>query len=473
MKSYTYCFLIVTFLFSFQSGGQGNIEADPFQLIEESKKIFRSDPSKGLDYAIKAEEIARQNSDKKAIGEALKLQGNINYMLGNYTHAMETFLSAYDHFQQIQDTLNMAGMMASTGLVHKATGAYEQALKAYDQAQELANSIENVAIEAKIINNKGVIYRKTGAYDMAEKSFLRSLEIKKGAGDNKGVANSLTNLGNISADQNAFDRAIDFFQQAYEMEEQLNSKEGMAMNLNNMANVFLKKRDYPNAIVFANRGLKIGNELGTKVQIKEASNILSSAYSALGNYRLAFEHFKNYHEASNNLFNEEEARKIGRLESKLELEQQQRELEQLERANTIAQLELEQKRTQQFYITLISGISLISLTYVVYNQKQKNKLREKALEAELSELRIEIKTLIGKYEGSLDINLDELNQKLVNPLSEREYDVFKKIFSQKTNSEIADELFLSINTVKTHLKNLYSKLGVSNRKEALDVVMRS
>ena len=72
----------------------------------------------------------------------------------------------------------------------------------------------------------------------------------------------------------------------------------------------------------------------------------------------------------------------------------------------------------------------------------------------------------------MDVGLEEINQKLVNPLSEREFDVFKQIFSQKTNSEIADELFVSINTVKTHLKNLYGKLGVSNRKEALDVLLK-
>ena len=94
------------------------------------------------------------------------------------------------------------------------------------------------------------------------------------------------------------------------------------------------------------------------------------------------------------------------------------------------------------------------------------------MQSELTELRDEIKTHIGKYEGTLDVELEELNEKLVNPLSEREYDVFKQIFSQKTNSEIAEELFVSINTVKTHLKNLYNKLGVSNRKEALDVVLK-
>ena len=37
----------------------------------------------------------------------------------------------------------------------------------------------------------------------------------------------------------------------------------------------------------------------------------------------------------------------------------------------------------------------------------------------------------------------------------------------RTNPEIACSLCVSVNTIKTHLKNVYGKLGVSNRREAI------
>ncbi len=51
-------------------------------------------------------------------------------------------------------------------------------------------------------------------------------------------------------------------------------------------------------------------------------------------------------------------------------------------------------------------------------------------------------------------------------LSERESEVFALIAKGFTNAEIADELYLSIETVKTYVKRLYSKLSVHNRVQA-------
>ncbi|HIN98295.1 MAG TPA: LuxR family transcriptional regulator, partial [Flavobacteriaceae bacterium] len=39
------------------------------------------------------------------------------------------------------------------------------------------------------------------------------------------------------------------------------------------------------------------------------------------------------------------------------------------------------------------------------------------------------------------------------------------ILDQKSNKEIATELFVSVSTVKTHINNIYKKLGVSSRDE--------
>jgi LuxR family maltose regulon positive regulatory protein len=59
------------------------------------------------------------------------------------------------------------------------------------------------------------------------------------------------------------------------------------------------------------------------------------------------------------------------------------------------------------------------------------------------------------------------NQGLVEPLSERELEVLRLLQGDLDGPGIANELFVSLNTVRTHTKNIYAKLGVSSRRAAV------
>ena len=53
-------------------------------------------------------------------------------------------------------------------------------------------------------------------------------------------------------------------------------------------------------------------------------------------------------------------------------------------------------------------------------------------------------------------------------LTDSETRVLRYLPTHLTAPEIADELFLSVNTVSTHTRHLYAKLGVHSRNEAVD-----
>ncbi|HEU5485948.1 MAG TPA: LuxR C-terminal-related transcriptional regulator, partial [Microlunatus sp.] len=57
---------------------------------------------------------------------------------------------------------------------------------------------------------------------------------------------------------------------------------------------------------------------------------------------------------------------------------------------------------------------------------------------------------------------------LNEPLTDRERLVLRHIAKLQTNEEIAAELFLSVNTIKTHIRTLYRKLDVSSRRQAVN-----
>lgn len=66
----------------------------------------------------------------------------------------------------------------------------------------------------------------------------------------------------------------------------------------------------------------------------------------------------------------------------------------------------------------------------------------------------------------------ESQRQLLSELSERELEVLELIAEGKSNSQISQDLFITVNTVRFHLANIYQKLSVSNRTEAANCYLK-
>jgi len=63
--------------------------------------------------------------------------------------------------------------------------------------------------------------------------------------------------------------------------------------------------------------------------------------------------------------------------------------------------------------------------------------------------------------------------KALDPLTVREQEVLQLLLSGKSNREIAGDLFISENTVKTHARNIFSKYDVSSRAELISTLLKN
>lgn len=64
------------------------------------------------------------------------------------------------------------------------------------------------------------------------------------------------------------------------------------------------------------------------------------------------------------------------------------------------------------------------------------------------------------------MNFDEIAQVWIEPFSSRELEVLRLLSDGLSNREIAERLYLSIDTIKWYNKQVFLKLGVSNRTQA-------
>ncbi|MBT3991896.1 MAG: response regulator transcription factor [Rhodospirillaceae bacterium] len=71
------------------------------------------------------------------------------------------------------------------------------------------------------------------------------------------------------------------------------------------------------------------------------------------------------------------------------------------------------------------------------------------------------------------LDVKQINDNPLTDLTKREVEVLSSLAAGRTNKEIAQELSVSNNTVKFHVRNLYQKLNVKNRSQAVSLYHKS
>lgn len=91
------------------------------------------------------------------------------------------------------------------------------------------------------------------------------------------------------------------------------------------------------------------------------------------------------------------------------------------------------------------------------------------LSMKLTKPKVQIQVVEKEVEEEFVLNEDELNRL---GLSKRELEVLQLMADGLSNQEIADKLFVSLNTIKTHSSKVFEKLDVKRRTQAIEKAKR-
>lgn len=78
----------------------------------------------------------------------------------------------------------------------------------------------------------------------------------------------------------------------------------------------------------------------------------------------------------------------------------------------------------------------------------------------------------GNAKEDEELTLELFNQSINDPLTTKEFEILLRVSQGFTNVQIAEDDGLSMNTIKWHTQNIYSKLGVQNRTAATQFLMQ-
>lgn len=453
--------------------------------------------------------VSESTHNYKALSFAYSMFGNSKKIGSDYLAAIQYHKKSYEYALLANDAYLKALSLNMMGVVYRRKSASKTALEYYTRAlraAEESNVSADYMLKSIAISNEGIggLYRMLEQYDLALRYYKQSLKYEEQLGSLLGKAIGNHNIGKTYRFLGELDSALVYHKKSLEYNTQMNSIYGKAICYNNLGTIemlnnnidsayllfvpalqmanecgdstyiinsklnigwyHIEKKHYRSAFKDLNEAISIARRIGNKSAIMRGYKLLSDLEQNKGKYFDALNYFKLSNAYNDSIVNEKTQQYLVDLTILYDIEKKRTEIESLQKDNETKKQKLIARN--RLIISLILAVWVILIVAYVFRQKGMQRLN--SMESELQKYLLQIKDSKNKNNEILEKDIKKLAVK--NNLSEREAEVLYFINEGMSNADIAEKIFVSTNTIKYHIKNIYLKLDVKNRVEALNKI---
>lgn len=470
------------------------------ELITTYKLSIRHKPIR-LDILNKAHELSKELNYNTGIAKCLTNKGLDYRYKHEYIKSIKHHKEAIKYFENTWDVDSQIKNLNSLGVAYRRINVEEEAIKYYFQALELSKKKEHSKSMAIAMNGIGNAYVILEKYDTAIKYFKLSLDLEILCKSTRGTGYSYSNLGEVYMFKEEYDTSFYYHKKALEVANELNiegdkaviyssigqmyqnkgdldmalkyyldaipilskqrSKRLLSFSLINIGKVYLDKGESNNSEKYINEGLILSKKISTKDNIVSGYGALSALNEAKGDYKSALSEYKNMVIYRDSIFDIKSHYNAAAMDIKYESDKKDDKIVHL---NLESEVQKSKIVIQFLAIAILVVLAIFFVLYFRISNKNQN--------LELRNMRLKIEDYL-KYISTLEEKDNENSENdnyIINKeeygLSNREEEVLSLIAQGLKNQEIADKMFVSLSTVKTHTKNIFEKLDVRNRIEA-------
>ncbi len=485
-------------------------------LLKIYKKSIRSRPIRNdiLDSAINQ---AKRLNYKLGIAEGYNKKGlNYRYAL-DYQKSVDYHLLSLEYYKQTTDTFGLIKCLNSLGVSLRRMNYERKAMDNYLEALRLSRLMKNYKSIAVALNGIGNVFVNIEQYEKALPYFKEALAVERKNNNRKGMNYDLSNIGEVYMYQKEYDSALYYYNQALNIAKDLDYKDNASIIYNCMGQLYQLKEEYEKSNSYYDwsidklekfngkrylsntyinmgmnychlnkldlakenieKGMAIALDINSRENIILAYQAFSNFYDKHKNYDLALTYYKKTIAMRDSVRGEITKQNINELEAIYENEIKDSKIKEYQ-----FQAKIDSKKTIILWM-LISFMTIAGIIlFFLFQLKRKND------KLALEQMRNDIQEYIHKIEyfEKESNNISNTEQALNSTnevsfedeksifyknikqygLSQREMDVLLLISEGLKNDEIANKLFLSLSTIKTHTRNIFIKLDVRNRIEA-------
>ncbi len=337
-------------------------------------------------------------------------------LLGSNISVVEQFVRevVQDHTLR-GDRFSLSQICAILATVIRVQGRYEEARHYAQQAYAYTVTTGDEFIGSFCLQEWGTLSQLLGDTADAKRRLQASYAIRKDFADSRGMADTLTSLGRIALLERDNAEARRYYEQARMICHDLGDKVGLAAALEGMGNSATPLGHYGEARRYLLEALQLSSQymppLMPSIFVGVGELFLQTGKQARGIELLALA----LHHPAGDKDTKDRAQRL--------LNRYPEAREALQRASM--------------------NVDFDAVTTTLLDELQNSE------------------------DTMLSSQTPTAGEALIEPLSEREFEVLTLIAAERSNREIANQLFLSVATVKWYLTHIYSKLGVQNRTLAI------
>ncbi len=421
--------------------------------LDSSKYYF----SKSIEDAIKINDTLTQIGSLNGLANLALIVADVKESQKNYETALELADSGsgenYVHWQS-----RLRGNLAG---VFFEIGDPESALFYSKEALRIASMVSDSIAMANNLIQMGYCFDALYQIDSALIVNKRAATILEGNDQKIPLIFQYYNIANIYLSMDAWLDSFDYFKKCIDLSSEYNEYEVLAGSYNGLGELSLKQNNFEKAATYLQKAIRFSEENNLMPNLLRALKLNYQLEQSRGNLADAIDYLTAFYTLQDSIQDEESLKRVDEFKVKYETAKREKEV-------ILAKAEIEKKEKQQAFLIIIIIVVVVFSMVAILLILQRFKLKKALLSQEIDTLRAKINLAIKSPTD--DFSLDQINEGLHHHITEREFEILKLAVSDTSNNEIAEKAFISVNTVKFHLKRVYDKLGVSNRKEALQKI---
>lgn len=463
-------------------------------------------------------------SNDEIIDEAISISEKIFYIKGlgvsydrkglaarynyDYSNSVAHHKRALNYLSKTSDTLLQVKCLNNLGVSYRKLNLEKEAFTFYFQALDLSEKVNHTKSITIALNGIGNVFIDTKDYDKALHYFKRVYRLDVKGENIRGQEYSMSNIGEAYLYKKAYDSAYFYINKALELTKKFKHKQSEAIRYNLLGLLFQKKEEYNKSTSYykeaiplftkennirylsntlinigknqlyigqyneAFENIKIGLNSAKSIKSREniilGYNALVDYYTLTKNYKKALSSHKMATTFHDSIINEASQKSIISTQIAYETAKKDEQIQKLAKEKEQSQKKAKTNSNRFIIISVIGVFVIFILSSLLYLYRRNSDLEIENKNSELQNYLLQINELKDKVNNkTIALNQEFANNFSDYGLSKREIEVLTHITAGFSNNEIAEKMFVSKNTVKTHIKNIYSKLDVKNRIQAI------